>query len=82
MQRVLKTIERLFPLLALGFAVAAFIVPGPFLPVKGYINRLLGLIMFSMGATLAPDDFLRAVRRWKIVLLGAGYDSRAYRFAE
>ena len=72
MKKVLKIIEKLFPLLALGFSVAAFITPGPFLAVEGYINRLLGLIMFSMGATLAPADFVRAFGRWKIVLLGAG----------
>ena len=46
--------------------------PGSFLAMESYINRLLGLIMFSMGATLAPEDFLRAIKRWKVVLLGAG----------
>ncbi|HLA38547.1 MAG TPA: bile acid:sodium symporter family protein, partial [Candidatus Glassbacteria bacterium] len=72
MKKVLKAVEKQFPVLVLAFAVAAYLEPALFLPVENYINRLLGLIMFSMGATLAPGDFLRAFRRWRTVLLGAG----------
>lgn len=72
MKWLLHKIESFFPVLALVFALTAFLKPAPFLAIEIYINRLLGLIMFSMGATLSPVDFLRAFRRWKTVALGVG----------
>jgi BASS family bile acid:Na+ symporter len=63
-------VGRTFALWVLAFAVAAYLVPGAFKPAAPYIVWLLGLVMFGMGLTLAPSDFLEVALRPREVALG------------
>lgn len=53
----------LFPVLALACAAFAWVVPAPFVVGGPYLGWLLGAVMFGMGATLHPEELLRASRR-------------------
>ncbi|RNF41259.1 bile acid:sodium symporter family protein [Planococcus salinus] len=46
-----------FAVLVILIAIAAFLLPEPFLPLTAYITILLGVVMFGMGLTLKPVDF-------------------------
>ncbi|MFU6378458.1 bile acid:sodium symporter family protein [Metapseudomonas otitidis] len=59
-----------FALWILLFAVLAFCVPAPFLPITQWIVPLLGLVMFGMGLTLKAADFREVARRPLWVLIG------------
>ena len=63
-------IVRLFPLWALLFAGAGYLAPETFAAFKPAIIPLLGLVMFGMGVTLTPADFVRALRRPGTIALG------------
>ncbi|MBF0169798.1 MAG: bile acid:sodium symporter family protein [Nitrospinae bacterium] len=66
----MRTLILLFPLWALLLSATAFAVPGLFVPWKGAIVPLLGLVMFGMGMTLSVADFAQAVARPRIVAVG------------
>ncbi len=70
MAAVAGFVGRTFALWVLAFAVAAYYAPGAFRPVAPYIVWLLGLVMFGMGLTLAPSDFVEVARRPREVALG------------
>ena len=59
-----------FAVWTLLFAAAGFFAPGFFVPLKGSINWLLGIIMFGMGLTLSGRDFSEVVKRPLDVLIG------------
>ena len=67
---MLKRATELFPLWAVLGSAAAWAAPGPFAALQGAIAPLLGLVMFGMGATLAPRDFARVGRRPGLLALG------------
>ena len=51
------------------FAVLAFLEPGWFVGLKGYIVPLLGVVMFGMGLTLKLEDFAEVARHpWRVAL--------------
>lgn len=52
------------------FAVIAFLVPEPFLPLGAYISILLGVVMFGMGLTMKPVDFKIVLTRPMPVIVG------------
>ena len=52
------------------FSLLAFFVPGPFAALKDGIVPGLGLIMFGMGMTLLPIDFVRVAKMPRAVLCG------------
>lgn len=56
------------PLVVLG-ALVAFFVP-TLAGITAYINILLGVVMFGMGLTLTPADFLRVLREPRGIALG------------
>jgi len=60
----------LFPLGAVVFSVFAALVPGLLAPLQGWIVPLLGVVMFGMGITLTPDNFLAVFRQPRLILLG------------
>ncbi len=62
--------NRIFLPLALAVSALALWLPGLFIPTKPGIPWLLGLIMFGMGMTLSPKDFLGVVQRWRLVGVG------------
>jgi len=70
MSRAPTRITVLFPLWAGALAALAYIQPSIFTRFSGAIVPLLVVIMFGMGLTLRPADFVRAVQRWPLVLLG------------
>lgn len=60
-----------FPLLVILGAVIAYLAPGPIAPAFGpWVPTMLGIIMFAMGLTLTPPDFVLVVKRPLPVLLG------------
>ncbi|BAJ02831.1 bile acid:sodium symporter family protein [Shewanella violacea] len=67
---MLENINRFFPVLALVGAVTAYVMPQWFTDLKFLIVPLLIIIMLSMGLTLSLDDFSRALKQKRAVLLG------------
>jgi len=61
---------RLFPLWAILLSATACYFPQPFIALKAGILPLLAVIMFSMGLTLTPDDFRRALCMPKLIISG------------
>ncbi|MGV3466569.1 MAG: bile acid:sodium symporter family protein [Heyndrickxia sp.] len=51
-------------------AVLAYMFPGGFKWIGGYVVPLLGIVMFGMGLTLSASDFKEVFRRPKEVALG------------
>lgn len=66
---MIKLLITLFPLWAILASIGAYFEPTMIIGLKPYILPLLALIMFCMGVTLTIDDFLRAVKRPKIIAL-------------
>lgn len=62
--------NRLFFPLAIVVSVLALWRPGIFIPTQPSIPWLLGLIMFGMGMTLAPRDFVGVFQRRRLVAVG------------
>lgn len=62
---------RYFALIVLAGAVVAFFVPALAF-ITGYINILLGIVMFGMGLTLSVEDFRRVFSRPKDIAVGVG----------
>jgi len=60
----------LFPALVLAGGLLGFLAPGAMSGLAGWVNPLLGLVMFGMGLTLRPVDFALVARRPLPVLLG------------
>ena len=61
---------KIFPAAALLLSVAVCIQPEPLASLGFLTVPMLGVIMLGMGATLAPADFLNAVKRPRAVLTG------------
>lgn len=80
MNKALKQFNQMFPLWALLLAVVAYFQPQlfiglgdlPFITLGELIFYLLALIMFFMGLTLKPTDFIRVFTQPHKVLIGTG----------
>ncbi len=59
-----------FPVLAVLFSVFAYFFPQVLTPLNFLIVPLLGIIMLGMGTSLSLEDFARAVRRPRAVMIG------------
>lgn len=68
--RLLVILTTLFPLWAVLGVGAALAWPGPIATWRPAIVPLLGLVMFGMGLTLAPRDFVAVAKRPAHVALG------------
>ena len=66
----MTSLIRLFPLLAIIVSAIAIIFPQLFVGMRAAIVPLLGIVMFGMGITLLPDDFLKVFRQPSLVLFG------------
>ncbi|RKR06929.1 BASS family bile acid:Na+ symporter [Kushneria sinocarnis] len=64
------TLNRLFPLWAIGAAAIAAFMPGLFQPGAVAIQPLLALIMFTMGLTLSRADFAGVLRSPRAIVIG------------
>lgn len=60
----------IFPLLIVAAGILGFILPGAFSGLSGWVNPLLGFIMFGMGLTLTWPDFGMVARRPVPVVIG------------
>lgn len=60
----------IFPLLILAAGVLGFLLPGAFAGFAGWVNPLLGIIMFGMGLTLTAPDFALVVKNPVPVVIG------------
>ncbi|MCE2510466.1 MAG: bile acid:sodium symporter family protein [Alphaproteobacteria bacterium] len=67
---MLARLTAFFPLWAVLGAGIAYGFPGLLLPLADLIVPLLGLVMFGMGMTLTPENFLEVARRPWLILLG------------
>ncbi|NRD75119.1 bile acid:sodium symporter family protein [Shewanella sp. VB17] len=67
---MLDKINRFFPLLALIGATTAYFIPQWFIELTYLIVPLLIIIMLAMGLTLSLDDFSRAMKQKRAVLVG------------
>ena len=61
---------RIFPVIAVLVSALACRRPEWFVPGRGLIEPLLGVIMLGMGATLSPADFKNVAKRPRAVLTG------------
>jgi len=60
----------LFPILAICLSALAYFHPTLFLNLKIMIIPQLTLIMFGMGLTLYPNDFINILKWKKVLALG------------
>ncbi len=67
---MISRITALFPLWAVIACITAYLSPDTFVPLRWAIVPLLAVIMFGMGLTLTPADFLRIAGRPQVVGLG------------
>ncbi|WP_338081287.1 hypothetical protein [Allochromatium vinosum] len=65
-----SVLTRLFPLWALLAGFVGFMVPETLSDWRAAVMPLLGVVMFGMGATLRPNDFLAIARRPALIGLG------------
>lgn len=66
---MLSRICQLFPLWAVGIALAAYFMPAIFLPLKPGISYLLMFVMFTMGVSLSVADFKYVFAKPKAVIV-------------
>ncbi|MDO3386833.1 bile acid:sodium symporter family protein [Gilvimarinus sp. SDUM040013] len=65
-----QSFNQLFPVWAIGLGALGFYFPQTFTPMAPGISWMLSLIMFTMGLTLAPEDFKRVLREPKAIGVG------------
>ena len=71
MQKITGFIRKYMSLLILAVAVLALLVPGSCMWIQtSWVEYLLMVIMFGMGLTLKPADFLIVFRRPKDIIIG------------
>ena len=70
MQRLLRRWTDGFVLWVLLFSALAWVFPAPFAALKPGIVPGLGIIMFGMGMSLLPGDFLRVLQQPKAIGCG------------
>lgn len=72
MQRICAFVAKYMALIILGVALLALAVPSSALWIRlSWINPLLMAVMFGMGLTLHPADFILIFKRPKEILFGA-----------
>ena len=69
-QKILGFYTRYFAIWVVIFGVVAYLWPGPFAAMKGWMDWFFAATMFGIGAALEPEDFKRIVRKPAIVLIG------------
>ncbi|CAM4093782.1 bile acid:sodium symporter family protein [Pseudoalteromonas byunsanensis] len=65
----MTAITQLFPVWAILLSALALFFPNLFINFKSAIIPMLMVIMLSMGLTLTPQDFVRAIQHKKAVLI-------------
>ena len=59
LEKVSDFVGKYMAAIVIVVAALALLFPGPFSVVKtAWVNTLLGIVMFGMGLTLKPEDFI------------------------
>ena len=72
LRKITKFVSQWMALIVIAVAALALLAPAPVGAVlkTGYVNTLLGIVMFGMGLTLKPNDFKVVFSRPKDVIIG------------
>jgi BASS family bile acid:Na+ symporter len=68
--KVISIINRLFVLWVALAGILAFIYPGFFIVLRGYMELFFAFTMFGIGIVLNPQDFINIFKNFKVVLIG------------
>ncbi|OHB80054.1 MAG: hypothetical protein A2Z25_06410 [Planctomycetes bacterium RBG_16_55_9] len=71
LKKILSFYTKYFAVWVIVFGAAAYVWPGPFVALKGYMDWFFALTMFGIGAVLEVEDFKRIVAKPIIVLIGS-----------
>jgi len=69
-RKVLAFYTKYFAVWVVLFGVVAYLLPGPFVALKGYMDWFFALTMFGIGAVLQAEDFKRIAKKPIIVFIG------------
>ena len=69
-EKVLTFYTRYFTIWVVLCGILAYVLPGPFVAVKGGMTWFFALTMFGIGVVLEPADFKRITEQPWIVLIG------------
>src|SRR4030042_6733891 len=72
LNKILSFYTKYFAVWVVLFGVTAYVWPGPFVALKGYMDWFFALTMFGIGVVLEVEDFKRIAQRPVIVLIGSG----------
>ncbi len=67
---ILERFNRLFPVWAVSLSAISYLKPELFLSFRPTIIYLLAVVMFGMGITLKPNDFIQLIKLKKVVMIG------------
>jgi BASS family bile acid:Na+ symporter len=70
LKKILSFYTKYFAVWVVLFGMAAYVWPGPFVALKGYMDWFFALTMFGIGAVLQIDDFKRIIQKPAIILIG------------
>jgi BASS family bile acid:Na+ symporter len=70
-KKILTFYTKYFAIWVVAFGVVAYVLPGPFVALKGCMKLFFALTMFGIGAVLEVADFKRIAHRPVIVLIGS-----------
>ncbi len=71
LKKILSFYTKYFAVWVVAFGIVAYLCPGPFVALKGYMDWFFALTMFGIGAVLHIEDFKRIVQKPMIVLIGS-----------
>jgi len=70
MSRVLDLYNRLFVVWVIAGALAGYLLPAPFVAVKGFMDYFFAATMFGIGMVLEPAAFVHIFRNLRTVAIG------------
>ena len=71
LKKILSCYTKYFAVWVVLFGITAYVWPGPFVALKGYMDWFFALTMFGIGVVLQAEDFKRIAQKPAIVLIGS-----------
>jgi BASS family bile acid:Na+ symporter len=71
LKKILAFYTKYFAIWVVVFGVVAYVLPGPFVALKGCMKLFFALTMFGIGAVLEVADFKRIAEKPAIVMIGS-----------
>jgi len=71
LKKILSFYTKYFAVWVIVFGVVAYVWPGPFVALKGYMDWFFALTMFGIGAVLQVEDFKRIIAKPIVVFIGS-----------